>query len=101
MASVCSGKPLLGECENGRCNSVIPTAIHLGQCKEEDFEIIHHQWVLKHGKNAAYSSFIMETILEQKMELFYYIQAYYRCFMKGKEYSEYPVYDMERRNDID
>lgn len=75
----------------------IRNAIHLGQCKAEDFEQIHHQWVLKHEKNAIYTTFIMEAILEYKMDIFYYIQSYYRCFMKGKDYSEYPVYDMERR----
>ena len=79
MASICSEESLLG------------------QCKVDDFEQIHHQWVLKHGKNAIYTTFIMEAILEYKMDIFYYIQSYYRCFMKGKDYSEYPVYDMERR----
>lgn len=73
----------------------IRTAIHLGQCKEEDFELMHHQWVLKYENIAKYSAFLTETILGYKMEIFYYIQSYYRSFMKNKSIAEYPVFDME------
>lgn len=70
-------------------------AIHLGQCKEEDFEMVDNQWVLKYRKIGAYTSFLMETILEYKMDIFYYVQAYYRSFMKNKPFSEYPVYEVK------
>lgn len=75
----------------------IRTAIHLGQCKEDDFEFIHYQWVLKYKKTAEYTMFIMKIIMEYKMEIFYYIQSYYCSFMKNKDISEYPIFDMEKK----
>lgn len=74
----------------------VRTAIHLGQCKKDDFEEIHYQWVLKYKKAAAYSTFLMQGILDYKMEIFYYIQSYYRSFMKGKLISEYPIFDVRK-----
>lgn len=75
----------------------IRTAINLGQCKEEDFELINHQWVLRYKQIPKYTSFLMEAILEHKMDIFYYVQSYYRCFMKGKPCLEYPIFDMAKK----
>lgn len=75
----------------------VRTAIRLGQCKEDDFELIKCQWNLKYGMIAKYTEFIMETILDHKMDIFYYVQAYYRCFMKRKPISQYPVFNMESK----
>lgn len=65
-------------------------AVNLNQCKVEDFEYINKQWVLSYKKSSDYISFFMEVILESKEEIFKYIQGYYRCFMKGREVTEYP-----------
>lgn len=75
----------------------IRTAINLGQCKEEDFEKIKYQWVLKYKQIPKYTAFLMEAILEHKLEIFYYVQSYYRSFMKGKPASEFPVFDLEAK----
>lgn len=64
-------------------------AINLSQCKEEDFEIIQNQYCLSYKKSPAYVAFLMEAILEEKENVFLYIQNYYRCFMKGKDISQY------------
>lgn len=64
-------------------------AINLKQCKEDDFERIQNQYCLSYKKSPAYVSFLMEAILEQKENIFLYIQNYYRCFMKGRDISQY------------
>ena len=50
-------------------------SINLGQCKENDFEVINNRWCLKY-----------------KDDIFLYIQQYYRFFMKRKSVSEIPVF---------
>jgi len=72
----------------------IRKAIHLGQCKEEDFEIINHRYLLEWGKNPEYIAFIMKAILDRKDDIFLYLQGYYRSFMKQKKPSEFPVFEI-------
>ncbi len=72
----------------------IRKAIHLGQCKEEDFEIINHRYLLKWGKNPEYIAFIMKAILDRKDDIFLYLQGYYRSFMKQKKPSEFLVFEI-------
>lgn len=64
-------------------------AVNLHQCKEEDFEIIQNQYCLNYKKSPIYVSFLMDAILEEKENIFLYIQNYYRCFMKGRDISQY------------
>lgn len=64
-------------------------AINLKQCKEEDFEVIQGQYCLSYKKSPAYVSFLMEAILDQKENIFLYVQNYYRCFMKSRDISQY------------
>lgn len=64
-------------------------AIHLKQCKEEDFELIQNQYCLTYKKSPEYIAFLMDAILAQKENIFLYIQNYYRCFMKEKDISQY------------
>lgn len=67
-------------------------SINLGQCKENDFEVINNRWCLKYKSNPQYIQFLMNTILEYKDDIFLYIQQYYRFFMKRKSVSEIPVF---------
>ena len=67
-------------------------SINLGQCKENDFEVINNRWCLKHKSNPQYIQFLMNAILEYKDDIFLYIQQYYRFFMKRKSVSEIPVF---------
>ena len=66
-------------------------SINLGQCKENDFEVINNRWCLKYKSNPQYIQFLMNAILEYKDDIFLYIQQYYRFFMKRKSVSEIPV----------
>lgn len=67
-------------------------SINLGQCKENDFEVINNRWCLKYKSNPQYIQFLMNAILEYKDYIFLYIQQYYRFFMKRKSVSEIPVF---------
>ena len=67
-------------------------SINLGQCKENDFEVINNRWCLKYKSNPQYIQFLMNAILEYKDDIFLYIQQYYRYFMKRKSVSEIPVF---------
>ncbi len=67
-------------------------SINLGQCKENDFEVINNRWCLKYKSNPQYIQFLMNAILEYKDDIFLYIQQYYRFFMKRKSVSEIPVF---------
>lgn len=67
-------------------------SINLGQCKENDFEVINNRWCLKYKSNPQYIQFLMNAILEYKDDIFLYIQQYYRFFMKRKSVSEISVF---------
>lgn len=67
-------------------------SINLGQCKENDFEVINNRRCLKYKSNPQYIQFLMNAILEYKDDIFLYIQQYYRFFMKRKSASEIPVF---------
>lgn len=69
-------------------------AIHLNQCKEDDFELIQNQYCLSYKKSPSYVAFLMDALLEQKENIFTYIQSYYRAFMKGRDISEYKMIEV-------
>lgn len=73
----------------------IKKAVNLHQCKEEDFDIVNGRWLLKWSKNAQYTDFITQPLLQQKRDLFIYIQSYYRAFMKQKPAQEFPIFNIE------
>jgi CRISPR-associated protein Cas1 len=70
----------------------VKKAYGLKQIKEEDFGKRQNQYFLKIDKNKIYSKWILESILERKEEMFLFVQAYYRCFMKNKPPENYPVF---------
>ena len=45
-------------------------SINLGQCKENDFEVINNRWCLKYKSNPQYIQFLMNAILEYKDDIF-------------------------------
>ena len=70
-------------------------AVNLQQCKEEDFQVINGQYLLKWKLNGQYIKFLMEGILIHKREIFLYVQQFYRSMMKGKRPEEYPVFELK------
>lgn len=70
-------------------------SINLGQFNEKDFILLQNRWTLNYKKSAQYSQVFLEAILERKEDIFLYIRTYYRCVMKEKPISEYPVFMVE------
>lgn len=70
-------------------------AINLGQCKEENFQVVQGQYFLSYKKSPPYVDFLMNALLDYKDEMFLYVQQYYRSFMKGKPVSEYKMFEVD------
>ena len=64
-------------------------AFNLKQCKKDDFNLIKNEYVLKREKNSDYTKMFFEILIEQKNDIFRYMQQYYRCFMQDKRAEEY------------
>ncbi len=70
----------------------IRKAFNLKRVREEDFIIIDDRYTIKWEKNAEYVSWLAAPIIERKSEIHFYIQSYYRAFMKQKPASEFPEF---------
>jgi len=70
----------------------IKKAINLKQFTDNDYTIINYQYRLKWSENAKYVSVLMEPIIENKDQIFLYVQTYYRAFMKDASIDYYPQY---------
>jgi len=75
-----------------RCliDDCVKKGINLGQFKEKDFVVENLRYDLAWKKSPDYVSVLMQPLLDNKTEIFQYIQSYYRAFMKQLEESEYP-----------
>lgn len=67
-------------------------AYNLKQIDENDFFQKNGQFQLEYKKQGKYTKLFMKDILEYKEEIFLYIQAYYRWFMKDKNLKDFPVF---------
>lgn len=67
---------------------------HLSQVDEKDFHIRKGAYNLSWQRSPKYVNLMMEELLSYKMDLFLYIQGYYRAFMKNKPIEEYPRFEM-------
>lgn len=77
-----------------RCliDNQVRKAFNRGQFKESDFILTKHEYKLKLEKNGDYYKIFYETLIDRKMDVFKYIQSYYRCFMQGKTIDYYPKF---------
>lgn len=62
------------------------------QFKIDDFIVLKSEYRLKYNKNADYHKVFYDALIDRKMDVFKYIQTYYRCFMGGKSTSLYPKF---------
>lgn len=67
-------------------------SVNLNQCQPDDFVNRNGAYILKWENNGKYIGFLMQPILQKKVEIFMYVQSYYRAFMKGKNADEFPVF---------
>ncbi len=70
----------------------IRKGINLGQIKEDDFKEFDNRYVLEWKLSTSYSKLFLNEILDIRDELFFYIQSYYRSFMKHKKIEEFHMF---------
>ncbi|MGI6394221.1 MAG: type V CRISPR-associated endonuclease Cas1 [bacterium] len=67
-------------------------AFNYGTFQEKDFVKRNNAYYLKYSMNSKYTKEFYTTIIGRKMEIFIYIQRYYRAFMSGKSIESFPVF---------
>lgn len=70
----------------------VKKAVNLKQIREDDFVVINHQYRLKWSETAKYVKILMKPLIENKEDIFCYIQSYYRAFMKNSPAELFPRY---------
>lgn len=79
-----------------RCliDKTIRIGINRGQFLESDFNLYKGEYRLKIDKNKEYSKVFFDVLVQQKGEIFKYVQQYYRCFMNGRDANQYPQFSI-------
>lgn len=67
---------------------------NLKQITEDGFYLKNGQYYVKREFSKKYTKLFIEEILLHKEEIFMYVQSYYRSFMKEKNISEYPIFEL-------
>ena len=77
-----------------RCiiDSKIHKAYNLKQIQERDFVFKNGQYQLPYASSKEYSKLFFKSILDYRVEIFSYIQKYYRAFVKDKTIEKYPQF---------
>ncbi len=65
-------------------------SFNYGTFKTKDFEKRNNAYYLKYGMNSKYTKEFYTAIISHKMDVFKYIQGYYRAFMGEKSIDAYP-----------
>lgn len=76
-------------------DAAILKALNLGQVNEKDFWKNQNQYILTWKHSAFYVEIFLKALLEYKNEIFYFIQSYYRAFVRDKNIEEFPKFYME------
>jgi CRISPR/Cas system-associated endonuclease Cas1 len=79
-----------------RCiiDKTIRTAVNRKQISEKDYEVHKDEYRLKREMNKEYSKLFFDALVPYKQEIFKYVQSYYRCFMGGKDITQYPKFEI-------
>jgi len=70
------------------------TSYNLKQIQEQDFICSQNMFEIKNDVTKKYTEIFLRAILEHKEDIFLYIQSYYRAFIKNKEISQYPIFNI-------
>ena len=71
-------------------------AFRLGQIRPSDFTFSQGRYFLFGEKAVPYLSFFISTLMENKEEIFRYIQSYYRSFIASRSIDKYPHFDISK-----
>ena len=79
-----------------RCiiDKTIRIAVNRRQISEKDYEVHKGEYRLKRELNKDYSKLFFDALVPYKQEVFKFVQAYYRCFMGGKDIARYPRFEI-------
>jgi len=72
----------------------IRKAYKLNQVKKDDFTVSQGQYRVFGKKALPYLSFFIEELILNKEPIFKYAQSYYRSFIRGREMSQYPYFNV-------
>lgn len=77
-----------------RCiiDHTILLAFNRNQFKKTDFELLKYEYHLKNECCGEYYKLFYSTLIEYKMDIFRYVQSYYRYFMRRKSETEFPLF---------
>lgn len=77
-----------------RCiiDHTIRIAFNRKQFQASDFIVVNNEYKLKYDRSSHYYQIFFEDLIKYKMDIFRYIQSYYRCFMQGKSPDLYPKF---------
>lgn len=67
-------------------------SINKKQFSENDFVLNKYEYHLKNDKVGDYYKVFFDSLIIYKLEIFKYIQQYYRCFMGNKLINQYPIF---------
>lgn len=67
-------------------------AFNRKQFSEKDSSVVKQEYRLKHEKCSCYYKVFYDVLIERKMDIFKYVQQYYRCFMGRKSVKSYPTF---------
>ena len=68
-------------------------AFNRKQFSEKNFTLIKQEYHLKYEKCADYYRVFYDELIARKMDIFKFVQQYYRCFMGCKSVKEYPIFE--------
>jgi len=71
----------------------VRTAIHLGQCISDDFEVANRRYLVAWKKSSKYTMLFAKAIMDEKLDIFDYVRDYYRSVMKGKSIDLFPMFE--------
>ena len=69
-------------------------ALRLKQVRPADFTVSKGQYLLFGKKSLPYIGFFISSLMENKEEIFRYIQSYYRSFISSRPIERYPYFDI-------
>lgn len=79
-----------------RCiiDHTIRNGLNRKQIQPGDFECVRGEYRLKREKTGDYYKLFFDALIPHKMEIFKYVQKYYRCFMRQNAPDFYPRFNI-------
>lgn len=71
----------------------VKKAFNLKQFKYEDFYLYNDMYYIEKEHSAKYFAVFLAAIISNKMKIFYFVQSYYRWFMRDKELNLFPIHE--------